>query len=136
MQIQKTGNLNFLLIKKSYHNLSQIYKSEFQDIWIDLNQQVFDEFGVPDKLQQYFDLKKERLLIRAEKIQTGDRFLNNDINIINRQIEMLFSDGKPQNYINTIQTIEKFQGFKINSKDITVFEYHSYIQLMISNTPK
>lgn len=133
-KIHETKNLNYLLKKKDYKNLPNIFKKTLVDNWLDLNQQVFDEFGMSDKYEQYIRLTKLQIQLRCEKVIQEDRFLINEVNVLQVDIDALFSDKENQSFDQVMVGLEKYLGFRLDSKKITVRKYNDYLKFINSQS--
>jgi len=133
-KIHETKNLNYLVKKSNYKNLPLIYKKNLVDLWMDLNQQVFDEFGMSSKYEQYIRLTKLKITLRSDKIIQQDRFLINEVNVIQADIDALFSDKEQQSFDQVIVGLEKYLGFRLDSKKITVKKYNDYLKFINSQS--
>lgn len=87
-KIHETGNLNYLYINQDKYKFD-IFKSSLEDIWLDLLQQYFDRYGLPQKLARKFKLKKRLISIRCQFILTGDRSLLNEIALLEADLAMI-----------------------------------------------
>mgnify|MGYP003674272659 FL=1 len=134
-KVHETKNLNYLLIRKDYKNLPKIYKSSLVDLWLDLNQQVFDKFGMSYKYEQYIRLTKLKIKLRSDKVIQQDRFLINEVNIIQSDIDALFDEKEKQSFNQVMVGIEKYLGFRLDSKAISVQKYNDYLEF-INNQSK
>ena len=133
-KIHETKNLNYLIIRKDYKNLSKIYKKSFVETWLDLNQQVFYEFGMSEKYEHYIRLTKLKISLRSDKIIQQDRFLINEVNVIQADIDSLFDEKEKQSFDQVIVGLEKYLGFRLDSKKITVRKYNDYLKFINSQS--
>lgn len=91
-----------------------------------------DEFGVSDQLQDIIVKENEIMVLKIDLSLTGDQFLNTMIQIREAELTELKK-------INTTKTntakiaIEKWLGFRINEREVTVREYYDYLNTIQSN---
>jgi len=72
----------------------------------------------------------DKAIKECEYLETGNRKLLNDINILEAKIRELMNTGK--NEISSgelLQVLSKFQGYRIDVKTITVGEYFDLINI-------
>ena len=121
IQIQKTGNLGFLVIEGSFK------AEELEQIYLDMNDQVFDKFGINNKFRTYISLLKEKCRLLSELIEEFDPFKDLDLYVIQQDIDALYS-GEKQEFDEVVIIIEKFMGFQLDPKKISVQKYYSYLK--------
>ena len=105
--------------------------SEEQDFvaWELVNQNYIETFGVSRKHVRYLQLQKELLIVRLEMLITGDKFLLNRIDDIEREMTSVFISDQPnQNITTTFIHLSKFMGYRITAETISVLEFFTMIE--------
>ncbi len=126
--LQKSNDVVFLLKRSKVINdleRKELTKA-FDLIW----REFIDTFGVSDIMRSIMELRRDIL------VETCDMYLNNDrsrltfINLKKRELENIFKDQGEKQYDNTKGYVEKYLGFRLNGKEVTVREYYGYIKMM------
>lgn len=94
----------------------------FEDIWLDLQQQYFDEFGVDDSFKIRLQKMKKLTELGLDYIITGNRFLLNEIARIDTDLNKNRSQLKTSNYA-VKSAIEKHRKYHIDLEKTTVIEW-------------
>lgn len=105
--------------------------SEEQDFvaWELVNQNYIETFGVSRKHVRYLQLQKELLIVRLEMLITGDKFLLNKIDDIEREMTSVFISDQPnQNITTTFIHLSKFMGYRITAETISVLEFFTMVE--------
>ena len=132
-QVHETGDLKYLLITDNYKGLEDHNTEEMSALWMDLYQQYIDEFGINDSFKRYMQKKQQLCAKISEYIQTGDKFKKNKINILELDIKAMVDDKEPQKFGEVVAGVEKFFGFQIDPKVLTVQKYYNYLKYIESN---
>lgn len=105
--------------------------SEEQDFvaWELVNQNYIETFGVSRKHVRYLQLQKELLIVRLEMLISGDKFLLNRIDDIEREMTSVFISDQPnQNITTTFIHLSKFMGYRITAETISVLEFFTMVE--------
>ncbi len=94
--------------------------------------EFLDRYGINDKLSDIIELKNEILINEIELAITGDRFINTIIQLKKEELEKLIEQKVIKTNSSKI-AIEKYLGFRINEKEITVVEYYDYLKEIEEN---
>lgn len=102
---------------------------------------IFDElysdfiriFGVGDNYKQYLEKLKEIRLAEIDMVLYQDPSMETFIDILKIELEDIKEAGSGGSYMETAIAVEKNMGFKLNTKEISVFEYYSYIKSLERN---
>lgn len=132
-KIHETGDLKYLIIAESYKDIADQNNEETAALWIDLYQQYIDEFGVNDNYKRYMQKKQQLNAKINEYIQSGDKFKLNKINILEIDIKGMVDEKEPQKFGEVVAGVEKFFGFQIDPKVLTVEKYYNYLKYIESN---
>ena len=132
IKIHETQNLTYIYQLDSYRNLPKILPQKelinLEEIWLELNQQIFDGFGMSENYERYLNLVRREIETRSDMIINEDRFLQNEINIIQADISLLFNSKEKQTFDSVVVDLEKYMGFRLDPKKISVKNYYNYIQ--------
>jgi len=93
-----------------------------------LQSEFIDVFGIDKGYSEILKKEIEIELLRIKISKTGDKSHQIFIEIAERELEVLTAPLKDKKINSNTIHIEKYMGFKLNSKEITVFEYYSYIK--------
>jgi len=106
--------------------------SEKEDLesWTKIYDEYLSRFGINEEFQNFMQKQIDKAIKECEYLETGNRKLLNDINILEAKIRELMNTGK--NEISSgelLQVLSKFQGYRIDVKTITVGEYFDLINI-------
>jgi hypothetical protein len=89
----------------------------------------YREFGVAAEHLRLLELQLELAEVNLEFVITGDNFLKNKIAHLNYEIKELLSDDKKgdTDVYDTIITLSKWMGSRVDPKAITVKEFRKMI---------
>jgi hypothetical protein len=132
-KIHETGDLKYLVIADNYKDIEEQNNEETADLWLDLYQQYIDEFGINDDFKRFMRKKQQLAAKLAEYIASGDRFKLNKIKVIEVDIKGMLNEKEPQKFGEVVAGVEKFFGFQIDSKVLTVQKYYNYIKYIEGN---
>ena len=126
-KIMETGDYKHLLKKetpvtqKIYHLLS--------DAWQNINKQIIEYIGISKELQMTMRLEREIVQLKISMVQTGDRSIENLIEL--KQIELNNLRPKQKASIDdSLVTIETILKISINIFECTVRKYYSYMNYL------
>jgi hypothetical protein len=130
IKIQQTGDLSYLVNKGSFTI------EELEEIFLSMQDEIFKDFGISEKYKNYLSLLKEKARITIEVIETDDAFSKLDLQVVEEDIKMILDDGKTQQFDEVVVYIEKFMGFQLNPKKVTIRKYYNYLKVMNENGKK
>ena len=121
-KIHETKDLSYLLKedKKLTHHAEGVFDSIYSDF--------IRIFGVSENYKQYLNKLVEIELAEIDMLLNDDKSLETFIDIMKVELDDLKSVQGDGTYMDTAIAVEKNMGFKINTKDISVFEFYSYIK--------
>ncbi len=125
-KILETGDLKYLYVGKN----GPIDKRLAQ-MWLEIEQQYYDEFGVEVEYEIRIEQIKEKILLECEYILTEDRKLLSQIAILENEL----SDPEEQFTVKMYDTkdkLEQIRGYQIDLDKVTVIEW----VYMVKNVPK
>lgn len=100
-----------------------IYKAQFEALY----SEFIDTFGISDHLRDIIELQNEIMVYEIDKVLTGDKTLQFDIEMM--QLKLADKLKVKQSKANTTKVaIEKYLGFRLNEKEVTVLEYYNYLE--------
>lgn len=108
--------VNFLDVRKKYTELEASYLTEFM-----MKSDYFD----------VINLQKEAIGLRIDAILTGDKTLNVHATLSEKEIELLSENKKSLNLNESIAILEKYLGFPLDEKKLSVKKYFTYIDMLI-----
>ena len=119
----ETSNLIYL------HKNSDYKKEDLSlfELWEDLNNQYFDEFGIGDRLVELMRLKKKWIIKKADYLLNENRFALTELDIIEAEMQDNSSSANMAKNSDTIIFLEEKLGREINPKEISVKKYYDYI---------
>lgn len=98
-------------------------------LWEDIYNEYLGEFGLSDNYEEILKQKKKIASLQADYLITGDRILINYVNIEKEQLKVLTKRDKTKDitFREGIAQLEKSQGFKINTRQLSVADYYNYL---------
>ena len=97
-----------------------------QQVYEKLQDEIIDTFGVNQDFIKIKNKKKQIELLYCEQIRTGDLSTGWKIEMLELDIEDLQNRQIKSDLYESIIAIEKHLGFKINPKELTVFQFYKY----------
>lgn len=94
----------------------------------ELQNEFISTFGIDANYAQYLRKQIQIELMKIQVIKTGDRSLETMIDILEIELEDLTRKEEDKGLNTAIIAVEKWMGFKLDSKKISTFEYYSYIK--------
>lgn len=121
-KIHETKDFKYLI-----HNKKKVTKHApliFDKLYSDF----IRTFGVSDNYKEYLDKLKEIEIAKIDMVVENDRSMETFIEVMEVELEDIKAVTSGGTYMETAIAVEKNMGFKINTKEISVFEYYSYIK--------
>lgn len=129
MQLNENFDIKFILKKPLWIN--KINKLSLALIWKDVYYQYIDKFGFTDEFIYLLEKKREIALKKIDLIVTGDKSINTLIKIDEIELEKMLEGSKGKTSFMEIKIhIEKFFGFHLDLKNVTVSEFYSYLEVI------
>lgn len=132
-KVHETGELKYLIISEDHTKEKDHQTEEMVEHWLTLYQEHIDEFGINDTFKRYMEKKKQLAAKLAEYIASGDKFKLNKINILEIDLKSLIDDKEPVRFGEIVASIEKFFGFQVDPKQLTVVKYYNYLKYIEKN---
>lgn len=106
--------------------------NECEAIFGDLYLQFIDTFGISEQLTDIIGIQNEILSLKIDLVLTNDKSIESFIEL--KELELKDKLNVKQTKTNLIKvSIEKFLGFRINEKEVTVVEYYNYLEALKEN---
>lgn len=83
----------------------------------------YKEFGISDDYQVLLELKGDLAMVCNDFAISGDMFLQNKIRHLNEQIDELINKPVDGDLNSAINTVSKWQGYRINQKEVMTNEF-------------
>ena len=98
--------------------------------WLIIEEEFFNEIGFGDN---YFNNLRARVKIvqlKAQYYATGNKFLKTMIRAEEEQIKKpKEGESKGNSFNELVAGVSKKMGFRVNPKEVSVAEFHSYLKL-------
>ena len=94
----------------------------------DLQNEFIATFGIDENYAAYLRKQIQIELLKIRVIKTKDRSLETQIDILEIELEELTNREQDKGLNSTTIAVEKWMGFKLDTKKISTFEYYSYIK--------
>ena len=123
-EILKTGDLKHLFI-----NGKGRVSENITELWDKIQDEYINHFGLDEKFIKRIKLLKQKALLNYEFIITKDRFINTKLSILEADLDELNS-GEAIDFYSLKNHLEKYMGFRIDTKEYTVIEWHTALKNM------
>ena len=121
-KIHETDDLKWLVKNGKKANI--FANKRFKSI----KNEFINTFGIDRKYESYLDKVWKLELLNIDIALTGDRSKEMFANIIKVEIEDLLNEEEIKVHNNGVMHVEKFMGFKLDTKTTTVYEFYSYVK--------
>jgi len=129
--IHETGNYNLLLISKTKVT-DKVYNT-LHKCWESIYEQYIKEFGLSDDYLAHINIKKKIANLQADLIITGQKHFKTLIKIEREKIKInSLGEKKPASLNMNLAKMSKYYGFHLNSKELTVIDYYSYVNNIVN----
>jgi hypothetical protein len=126
-KIHETRDLKYLL--KQNKKLTLHADAIFDKIY----SEFISIFGVGENYKQYLEKLKEIAIAEIDMVLYKDPSMETFIDIMKVELEEIKNANSGGTYMDTAIAVEKSMGFKLNTKEISVKEYYSYIKSLEKN---
>jgi len=106
-----------------------IDKRKALDAFDKVRQQYYDTYGMDYTLREYYNNLKRVTELKAKLVETGERFLINEIRIKEREIED-FENQKGISHSQIYASISKYMGYRFNPKTESVVSYKEALNMI------
>jgi ribosomal protein S4 len=129
-KIHSTSELKYLFINR----ISIDNSEELEKIWRKIYDEYLIEFGLSQDYKDILEQKKKIANLKADYIIKEDRIMLNYINIEKAALKSMYGDkSKETTFRDSLVKLERIQGIKINTKEITVADYYNYLRSIKKN---
>jgi len=127
-KINETNELSWLLLNQelSYYADDKLLKP----LWEKIFDEFIDTFGMPEKMRSILELKRDIQVLEWDIILTGDKSLQTFIDIKNFELQELLKEEKAQTNGQAKIYIEKYMGFRLDEKTLSVKDYYGYVNAL------
>lgn len=119
MKIQETGDLTYL---------GKASLEELEEIYLSMQDEIFEKFGINDKFKTYLMYMKQKASILHQMIIEPSPFLDLDLHVVEEDLKMLMDNKEKQDLDDVLVIVEKFMGFQLDPKKVSVKKYYSYLK--------
>ena len=123
-----TGNMGFLMVDSTMlppKKVDNVESEELMELWHDLNNQFFEEFGQSQSSINILEKKRELGILKAKFITTQNKMNLTFIEIKENEIESLTPDNDSGfNYNKEVGILSKYMGTMIDVKKTSVHQYN------------
>lgn len=127
-KINETNDLKWVSKDQSI-NVSKHVNKLFE-AWNKIFDEFIDMFGLPEKMKEILELKREIFVLEAQKNIENNGTLQLFIDIETDKLKELLNTEKEKSTGQARVYVEKFLGFKLNEKETSVKDFYQYIQAM------
>lgn len=134
-KIHSTNNIKFVC-KSDPGDLSVKQVKELEAAFENINGEFIDTFGISEDFRKILDLRREITWLKVDMMETGDKSLQNFIDMRESDLREVINGTRGDDYMEVKAHVEKFMGFKMNDKEVTVREYYTYIKVIKNEAKK
>lgn len=123
--IHDTGDYRLLLKEPKEINSEEFH--QLFEKWENLYNQYIARFGLSEEFLDDLNQQIEIANYRAEFIITGQRYFRTMIRVREEVLKSNRKDTKTFELEMLLAKMSKYYGFKLESRDLTVVQYYSYL---------
>lgn len=133
-KINETNDLRWVL--KDFNAQIGINAKALLNAWNKIFDEFIEVFGIPDKLREIMEMKRDIMILESQVALKGDRTRLPFIEIKRDALEKLLKSEK-KGVINQAKIyVEKFMGFRLNEKETSVKEFYGYVNALNEHTKR
>lgn len=103
----------------------------FADVaYLKMQDELVDQHGVGDLFLKILRMKIKISLMQADQVLSGDRTSEIKVKILEDKIKEMEVGFKDVNIFQTVISLEKVMGFKMDLKTLTVGEFYKYAKFV------
>jgi len=128
-----TGNMGFLNVESTMMPFKKVKQEDSQDLldlWHELNNQFFDEFGQSQSSVNILEKKIQLGILKSKFISTQNKMNLTLIEIKENEIEALTPKSEGFNYNKEVGILSKYMGTMIDVKKTSVHQYNTIKELL------
>lgn len=103
-----------------------------KEAFSNLYNEFLDTFGINESLKQVIELRNEITILKIDKVLTENNSLQTFIELKQIELDELINVKAEKTKTYKVE-IEKFLGFRINEKEVSVKEYYEYLEALKEN---
>ena len=103
-----------------------------KEAFSNLYNEFLDTFGINESLKQVIELQNEITILKIDKVLTENNSLQTFIELKQIELNELLTVKSEKTKTYKVE-IEKFLGFRLNEKEVTVKEYYEYLEAIKDN---
>lgn len=103
-----------------------------KECFSNLYNEFLDTFGINESLKQVIELQNEITILKIDKVLTENNSLQTFIELKQIELDELINVKAEKTKTYKVE-IEKFLGFRINEKEVSVKEYYEYLEALKEN---
>jgi len=131
-KIAETADLKFMKASSRTKFDPKIASKKYEEI----QRQYFDEFGFGESYEKTLITRANIVNLKIEKAITGNNFLINFIKQAEIDLKDSFRHAEKINILETKIHVEKYIGFRLNDREVSVKEFYTYLNVMSKDTNK
>jgi len=106
--------------------------STLSDVWIKIYSEFIEVFGTPDTYKRYMALRVKWVTEQRKIWCNGQKYRESFAQIYKQEADEI-TKGVKDDFHKAIAYVSKEMRFRINPKEITVFEFYGYVKLLEKN---
>lgn len=127
-KIQENDDVSYLL--KAQSKLNDDQKIELGQVFERIYQEFLKLFGISDEFYQIISLRREIAIMKLDMYLNNDASMETFIEIKELELAKLLKSNEGSTTHELKARIEKFMGFRLDEKMVSVKEFYSYIELI------
>lgn len=110
----------------------ELHIQKCKECFSNLYNEFLDTFGINESLKQVIELQNEITILKIDKVLTENNSLQTFIELKQIELDELINVKAEKTKTYKVE-IEKFLGFRINEKEVSVKEYYEYLEALKEN---
>lgn len=131
-KIAETNDFSFMVKDKKGKFNEETASKKYEQLY----NQYIDEFGFGESFEKNLLLRSNIVSLKIEKAVTGNNFLNNFIRQAEIDLKDSFSKANKVSITETKVHVEKYIGFRLNEREVSVRDFYTYLKVMSKDTSK
>jgi len=127
MNVHKTGNLSYIYKLDNYDELPEQGEGLVEG-WRVLYDEYLQEFGLGKEYETYLRKKHKIMVKKLDLIITGDDTIKTLIKVEEAGLAMMMDKKKPVKFIDVVASIEKYNGFQMDTSTLSTLKYYAYLR--------
>jgi hypothetical protein len=109
-------------------NIKQGTIEEDSAAWDCIYDSYILEFGLGKEYLRVLEIRKDIALYQCDLVISDDRFLNNKIKRLQRELEEILSKPVEGDVTTCMIHLSKWIGYRINEREVTVLEFYKMLK--------